>query len=277
MTAPIIGLTTSRSKNARGLPQVYVLEAYVQAVAQAGAYPVLIPLGLSEEALKALAARLDGILFTGGGDVHPRHYAPEGDRLVSLVDEDRDRVEFQLLNLVMAQKKPFLGICRGLQVMNIALGGSLYADITEQKPEALRHNHLEGRERSYRSHRVAIEAGSRLAGILGMPEVEVNSLHHQAISQLAPGLHPVAFAPDGIIEAVEFPDQPFGLAVQWHPEWLQDDPAMCALFRAFVQAAESFSMEFGLLPDSRGNPADMTGRFQQNTARFRKGQTPRQG
>jgi putative glutamine amidotransferase len=237
MTAPLIGLTTSRSKNARGLPQVYVLEAYVQAVAQAGAYPVLIPLGLPEETLKALAARLDGVLFTGGGDVHPRHYAPGGDRLVSLVDEDRDRVEFQLLKLLMSRKKPFLGICRGLQVINIALGGSLYADIAEQKPDALQHSHHEGRERSYRAHSVAIEAGSRLASILGTPDVQVNSLHHQAISQLAPGLRPVGYAPDGIIEAVEFPDQPFGLAVQWHPEWLQDDPAMCALFQAFVQAA----------------------------------------
>jgi putative glutamine amidotransferase len=238
LTAPLIGLTTTRSKNAKGLLQVYVLEAYVQAVAQAGAYPVLIPLGLPEETLMALAARLDGVLFTGGGDVHPRHYAAEGNRLVSLVDDDRDRVEFQLLDLVLAERKPFLGICRGQQVMNLALGGSLYADILEQRPEALQHSYLESHARTYRAHRVAIEGGSRLAGILGEAEAQVNSLHHQAIDRLAPGLRPTAYAPDGIIEAVEFPDQPFGLAVQWHPEWLLDDPAMRALFRAFVQAAE---------------------------------------
>jgi putative glutamine amidotransferase len=238
LTPPLIGLTTTRSKNAKGLPQVYLLEAYVQAVAQAGAYPVLIPLGLPEQTLTALAARLDGVLFTGGGDVHPRHYAAEGNPRVALVDEDRDRVEFQLLERVLAEKKPFLGICRGLQVMNIALGGSLYADILEQRPGALQHSYLESHVRTYRAHSVAIEADSRLAGILGETEVQVNSLHHQAIDRLAPGLRPVAYAPDGIIEAVEFPGQPFGLAVQWHPEWLLDDPSMRALFHAFVQAAE---------------------------------------
>ena len=237
MTTPLIGLTTTRSKNAKGLPQVYLLEAYVQAVAQAGAYPVLIPLGLPKEILTALAARLDGVLFTGGGDVHPRHYAAEGNPRVALVDEDRDRVEFQLLDQVLAEKKPFLGICRGLQVMNIALGGSLYADVAEQRPGALAHNYRESKERTFRAHPVAIEAGSRLADVLGETQAQVNSLHHQAIDRLAPGLRPTAYAPDGIIEAVEFPDQPFGLAVQWHPEWLLDDPAMRALFRAFVQAA----------------------------------------
>lgn len=238
MSLPIIGLTTSRSFTAFGLPTLGVAEAYVNAVKNAGAAPVLIPLGLPEPVLETLAARLDGIVFTGGGDVHPEQYGAQPHPKVTFVDEDRDRVEIHLVRRAVENGLPFLGICRGLQVINVALGGSLYEDILDQHPGAEQHSFSSKEGRDYLAHRVSIHPDSRLAGLLGLREVDVNSLHHQAVRQLAPDLVPSAYAPDGIIEALELPQHPFGLAVQWHPEWLQAHFAMRSLFQAFVSACQ---------------------------------------
>jgi len=237
MTIPIIGITTSHSTTETGLPQVGIPEAYVRAVAQAGAVPVLIPLGLDEEAQSGLLSKLDGILFSGGGDVHPRRYGEELEPLVNSIDEDRDQVEIDLLRKSIKIGMPFFGICRGLQVINVALGGSLYADILASRPEALKHDRYPEHPRNYLAHTVRIDGAAYLARILGEAQAEVNSMHHQGIHQLASGLVPTAFAADGIIEAFELPEHPFGLAVQWHPEWLQEHAPMRRLFRAFVQAA----------------------------------------
>ena len=136
------------------------------------------------------------------------------------------------------QGVPFLGICPGLQLINVGLGGTLYADIAAQRPGALRHDYYPDYPRDYLAHAVEIRTGSRLAGILGDARVEVNSLHHQGIDRLAPGLTSVASAPDEIVEAVELPEHRFGLAVQWHPEWLGEHAPMRALFQDFVRAAE---------------------------------------
>lgn len=239
MSGPLIGLSTSRQINSYNYPVLYAAEAYVQAITQAGACPILIPLGLPEANLRELVSRLDGIVFTGGGDVHPKFYSADQNPLIDSIDEDRDRVEIQLLQDSMQRSLPFLGICRGLQVINVALGGNLYADITNQRPKSLRHSYFPEKPRDYLAHTVEIQSGSRLSRILETDLVKVNSLHHQGIEILAPGLQATAYAPDGIIEAFEVPGYPFGLAVQWHPEWLTEHPEMRALFRAFVSAAQN--------------------------------------
>lgn len=237
MPQPLIGLTSYHSLTKSGLPALTVVEAYVRAVAGAGGAPVVIPLGLDEKGLDELLARLDGVLFTGGGDIAPERYHSQPHPKVSEVDNDRDRVELYLVRQVAQQGKPFLGICRGIQVINVALGGSLYEDILDQHAGAIKHDYYPGLPRNYLAHTVSIQNGSSLARILGGDEVQVNSLHHQGVREAAPLLRPLAYAPDGILEAFELPDHPFGLAVQWHPEWLQEHEPMRRLFQAFVQAA----------------------------------------
>jgi putative glutamine amidotransferase len=237
LSSPLIGITTARIYNRYGFSQIAVTEAYIQAVSRTGATPLLIPLGLPEAAYPSILDHLDGILFTGGGDVQPERYGGQPHPLVREVDPDRDRVEINLLQDSLQSSKPFLGICRGLQLINVALGGSLYEDLQAQRPQTRRHQFFPEKPRSYPAHIVQLEPESRLAGILGTTQIEVNSLHHQGIHQLAHRLWASAFAPDGVIEAFELPGHPFGLAVQWHPEWLQDLATMQALFQAFTEAA----------------------------------------
>ncbi len=238
MSLPMIGLTGWRTTNQQGSPSTTVSEKYTQAVAGAGAVPLIIPLGLPEDHLEALVARLDGILFTGGGDVHPARYGSEMHPRVDSIDEERDRLEIWLVRRAAQRAVPFFGICRGIQVINVALGGTLYEDILDQMPGGQRHQFTSGEPRNFLAHPVRVAEGSRLAGILGSLEVGVNSLHHQGIRRLAPLLQATAWAPDELVEAVELPGHPFGIAVQWHPEWLQEHAAMRALFRAFAEATD---------------------------------------
>jgi len=240
LAATLIGITTSRNSSLYGFPVFVLTEAYANALLDAGAAPVLIPLGLSEPALDQLLSRLDGVLFSGGGDVHPGRYGGQPHPKVDFVDEDRDRVEAQLVARVLEREIPFFGICRGLQVINVALGGSLYEDLGEQYPGALKHDQFDDQPRDKLAHPVRVEADSSLAQLLGATSVEVNSLHHQGIRRLASSLRPIAFAPDGVIEGIELLGHPFGLAVQWHPEWLQAHAPMRALFQAFVEAARLY-------------------------------------
>lgn len=237
MSSPLIGITTSRIYNRYGFSQIGITEAYIEAISHAGGTPLLIPLGLPDEAYAALLEHLDGVLFTGGGDVQPERYGDQPNSLVREMDPDRDRVEISLLQDCLPGQKPFLGICRGIQLINVAMGGSLYEDLQTQFPGAQRHQFFPEKPRSFPAHRVQIESKSRLAGVLGTTQIDVNSLHHQGIRQLAEGLSASAYAPDGLIEAFELPDYPFGLAVQWHPEWMQEHEPMQALFQAFTQAA----------------------------------------
>lgn len=237
MVQPLIGITTHRSATSLGVPLFSAAQAYVEAVVRAGGAPVLLPLGLDETTLEALTSRLDGILFSGGGDIQPELYGSQSHPKVDEIDHDRDRVELWLVQQVLRLKLPFLGICRGLQVINVGLGGSLYEDILDQHPSAQQHQFSPGHPRTHRAHTIQVLAGSRLATILGTETVQVNSLHHQGVRNLAPALQANAFAPDGILEGLEIPDHPFGIAVQWHPEWLRDDPVMQRIFQAFILAA----------------------------------------
>jgi putative glutamine amidotransferase len=237
---PIIGCTTYR-KTADQEPPIEILglmPSYVNAIVAAGGVPVLIPLGLSEVDLLAIFERIDGLLLPGGGDVDPAEYQAHAPELANSIDLDRDRVELLLARTAVAQQKPMLAICRGIQVLNVALGGTLYEDIFELMPGALRHDNYGKRPRNYLAHNVTIQPGSLLARQLGKGETAVNSLHHQGIHRLAPELCATALAPDGLIEAVEVPNHPFALGIQWHPENLiHDDPAMLALFKGLVAAA----------------------------------------
>lgn len=236
-STPLIGLTTYRSLNSPKNPQISIGEAYIRAVSSAGGLPVAIPLGLSETNLDLILERIDGIIFTGGGDIAPEVYQSNPHPLVNAVDTDRDRIELHLLHRVINRRMPFFGICRGLQVLNVALGGTLFEDILDQYAGAIRHQFSSDHPRDYLAHSVQVHRGSRLAEITGREELEVNSLHHQGIRRLAESLSPVAFAPDGLVEAVELEDYPFGLAVQWHPEWLAAHRPMQTLFSTFVNTA----------------------------------------
>jgi len=233
---PIIGITTFQSKNANGQPTVVLMQSYIRAIMQAGGVPVLIPSMIHEDGWDALYSRLDGILFSGGGDIALEYSPGDPHPRIDDVELERDSVEFKLIQASASDGKPFLGICRGCQVMNVALGGTLYTHIPDQLPNALDHSYP-GNMRTTLVHEVKIEEGTRVAEILGDPIVKVNSLHHQGIKDTAPSLRVAGHAPDGLVEAVELPDHPFGVGVQWHPEWLTDQESTQNLFRKFVEAA----------------------------------------
>ena len=206
------------------------------AVSRAGGEPVLIPPDLAEAELHARFAALDGLILSGGGDVDPACYHATTTSAVGGVDPNRDRTEITLARWALAAEKPLFGICRGLQLLNVACGGTLYRDMSEH-PDALPHSLYPDLPFDLLAHPVAVEPDSRLATLVGAAPFAVNSLHHQACADVAPGLRVVALAPDGTVEAVEAPDHPFALAVQWHPEALPAAPESAALFRALVAAS----------------------------------------
>jgi len=233
----LIGLTTYNDKNENGNPIVALSTNYVNAILQAGGTPVLIPSQLSAAGWKELYSSLNGILFTGGGDIATEIFQGVDHPKVGEADELRDALELPLLRCAAEDGKPFLGICRGLQVVNVALGGTLYTHIPDQLTNAVKHDWHDGYPRNHLAHPVRVEEGSHISKILVEPILNVNSLHHQGIKDLAPGLKAAAYAPDGLIEAIELPDHPFAIAVQWHPEWLTEHESARRLFKAFVDAA----------------------------------------
>jgi len=233
---PLIGITSYRAFNEYNQPIIRSQEAYAKAVMDAGGIPVLIPSMIAEDGWDALYSRLDGILFSGGGDIGLEHSPGEPHPRITEVDPTRDSVEMKLVHASASDGKPFLGICRGSQVLNVALGGTLYTHIPDQLPNALDHSYP-GDMRTVLVHEVKIEEGTRIAEIFGEPILKVNSLHHQGLKDIAPSLRVAGHAPDGLVEAVELPDHPFGVAVQWHPEWLTDQESTRNLFRKFVEAA----------------------------------------
>lgn len=235
MLAPLIGITIHPETDPDRTSLDILVEAIVQRVESAGGLPLLIPLGLNEKTLRQLYQRLNGVLLSGGGDIDPAHYGAEMQAGIVGVDAERDRTEMTLVRWLAKDRKPFFGICRGVQVINVALGGTLYTEVSEQA-DALEHScaHLPN---DSRSHEVKIEEDSALAKVIGQPIVAVNSLHHQSLKTIASGLRVSAFAPDGIVEAIEIPNRPFALGVQWHPECLPEAPEMRRLFEAFVTAS----------------------------------------
>ena len=202
---------------------------YIESLARAGAGMRWVELGDPEQAVQD-ALTCDGLLLPGGGDMDPKFYGQERIPACGEPNLLRDAAEPLLLRAFLAADKPVLGICRGIQVMNAVLGGDLYQDI---KP----FEHLPHNDHWAKVHTVTVSRGTLLSRILEQDTVLVNSQHHQAVDQVAPGFTLAALSEDGIVEAIEKPDARFCLGVQWHPEWLSDaDPAMQGLFDAFVNA-----------------------------------------
>jgi len=214
-----------------------VLEGYSRAVLEAGGLPLILPIACAEPAMvEAYLEAIDGLILTGGADIHPSFYGQTVLERCGEIDEERDRFEVELVRAARSRDLPLLGICRGLQVVNVALGGSLYQDLSYRQETDPAHQSPRER-RGEPAHGVAIVAGSRLAEILGVRELDVTSTHHQIIRDLAPNLTVNAAAPDGVIEGIEGAGC-FLLAVHWHPErMVARHPEQLALLRALVEAA----------------------------------------
>jgi putative glutamine amidotransferase len=237
---PIIGVVGSHfERRDRGMVSGCP-PSYLAAIEAAGGIPMIIHLTRDAEVLAALYSRCDGILFVGGDDVDPAHYGAAPHPHLGVVEPLRDEVELALARRAAAEALPTLGICRGIQLLNVALGGTLYQDIPSELAGAADHREsaLRG-ERAYLAHSIAIEPDSWLAAQLGATETLVNTLHHQALRDVAPGLRVVARAPDGVIEAVEGAGPGFLAAVQCHPEnlWPEADRRWAQFFATFVEIA----------------------------------------
>jgi putative glutamine amidotransferase len=233
---PVIGITTSVTVDQ--VPErAYVNTTYLRAVEAAGGIPLLLPPALDDEARDRLFAGLDGLLLTGGGDVDPGLFGEAPHPTTYDVAPARDTLEIAAARAALERGRPLLAICRGIQVLNVALGGTLYQDVASHPGSPVRHRQEEPRDQP--THTVKVKAGTRLATVLGVEEVDVNSMHHQALRTLGRGLVPVAWAPDQIVEGAEIDDPArFVLGVQWHPEELtgHSEPAR-RLFAALVAAA----------------------------------------
>lgn len=233
---PLIGVFAHAPRTLEFFAAQTCPETYLIALENAGADPVILPVYDDEEAMKHYVDLCDGFVLPGGIDVNPLTYGedphPElqGNRL------DFDECELRLIPLILASKKPLLGICRGCQILNVAFGGTLYQDIVSQHEGAQLHSQRELTPGAI-SHRIKVEDGSVLAELYGS-EMRVNSFHHQAVKDLGKGLKVTARAYDGIIEAYEAPEYPFVLGVQWHPEQETnaDRKAVLPIFKKFVDA-----------------------------------------
>ncbi len=243
---PVIGIATQTLPAVHGERQACWLmgRSYIEELRKVGAVPWVIPLVPHDpDTLQEIFDRLDGVFITGGVDVDPTRYGEPKTSLCGTTDPDRDAVEIALLKHAMNRNLPVLAVCRGIQILNVTLGGTLYQDVSAQVPSALKHDYFPTParpSRKYLAHDIAVTSGTRLAHLLGDSRVPVNSMHHQAIKDLAPALITTARAPDGIIEAVEGTDTQFLVAVQWHPEELTEThPGQARLFTAFADAASA--------------------------------------
>jgi len=225
--APAVAVTAPR-RLVEGRERVTLNTAYVRALEGAGLVPLAVPTMLAADRAGAALAAVRGLVLTGGEDVAPARYGAVPHPRLGDVDPVRDAAELALIAAARARGLPILAICRGIQILNVALGGTLYQDLDSERPGPVPHNDETGR------HPVHVEAGSLLERTLGTRSASVNSRHHQAIRDLAPGLKAVAWADDGIIEGAEPSDakEPWMVAVQWHPEDLTER----ALFDGFARA-----------------------------------------
>ncbi|MDO5784326.1 MAG: gamma-glutamyl-gamma-aminobutyrate hydrolase family protein [Eubacteriales bacterium] len=214
---------------------LWMVPGYMDGIVDAGGLPIMLPLTADQQQLEQLIDRIDGVLFTGGQDVDPAVYHAEMLPSCGEICPARDAMERVLLRLCRERHKPVYGICRGIQFFNAALGGTLYQHLPVELPSEVEH-HMQA-PYDCAVHTVSIKKNSLLHRILGKESAAVNSYHHQGVKTLAPSLIASAFAPDGLIEAVEDVSQPFFLATQWHPEFFfEKDADSRRIFRAFVQA-----------------------------------------
>ncbi len=241
MSLPLIGVSGNEAEFptlARKPTLITMGLNYVRGVMAAGGLPIIIPPLLDQERLRELFTQLDGLLLTGGGDIDPALFGQARHPATAGISQNRDRVELALARWALAEEKPTLAICRGIQVMNVAAGGTLIQDIPTQVERPLSHSADAETARDYHAHSVRVDASSRLAKVLGTTEVGTNSWHHQACQAVGAGLVYTAWSPDGIVEAAEAPGHRFAVGVQWHPEEMFHNRAdMLALFRALVEAS----------------------------------------
>ncbi|MGD8277094.1 MAG: gamma-glutamyl-gamma-aminobutyrate hydrolase family protein [Gemmatimonadota bacterium] len=227
------------------LPHSWVMSRrYVTALALTGVVPLLVPLLDDDEAtLRAIYDRLDGVFLAGGVDMDPALYGETRHELCGRIDPARDTVELLLTRWALADGKPVFGVCRGLQLVNVALGGTLWQDCTLY-PRSIKHDYFpsQGFHRDHPAHDVTLAPGSGLRRTFGVDTITVNSMHHQGIRRLGRGLRATATASDGLVEAVELDGDRFAVAVQWHPEALiDDDDRTKTLFREFADACVAWS------------------------------------
>lgn len=210
---------------------------YTTAVSKAGGLPFLIPLDYPLKDLAVIREYFDGLLLIGGGDVETARYGGKDHPAVGGVWPIRDELECRLANLAYDSDWPVFGICRGVQVMNVAAGGKLYSDIPDQVPNVrFRHAQPVGTPRDHIAHNVDILPNTKLRSIIGKDTLPVNSFHHQAVSEPGCGMQISAYSEDGIPEALEIPEHRFAIGVQWHPECMQQYEDQMKLFRAFTDA-----------------------------------------
>jgi putative glutamine amidotransferase len=237
---PLVAVSIARGVwQKSGVNVHYLPEAYTQALSASGMTPVFIPASISEDSLRDVFDRVDGVVLAGGGDVNPCFMGmdeSDPDTIHAIeIDDARDQTEFSLVRLAHQNDKPLLGICRGIQVMNVAMGGTLILDIPAQVGDAVTHQ-VESTPKWRKAilHDVEIDSQSRLAEAVGAETLPVNSIHHQAVKMVANSLRVTACASDGVIEGLEDPTRRFFLGVQWHPEEIYfDSPRMQALFQSF--------------------------------------------
>lgn len=217
--------------------RLWIAPEYLQWIELAGAVPFLLPMAAREDDLFLLLRRCDGILLTGGHDVDPSYYGAVRAEACGPACLHRDEMEFSILRYCMEHRKPVFGICRGLQVINVFFGGTLWQDLPSERPADTQHGMQPPYDRAV--HKVQAIEGTGMGAILGRTVYSVNSLHHQAVRDLAPGLRCTALSEDGLVEAVEYPQLPFCMAVQWHPEYLRDTEDSQKLVAAFVAACQN--------------------------------------
>ncbi|MCT8139184.1 gamma-glutamyl-gamma-aminobutyrate hydrolase family protein [Anaerobacillus sp. CMMVII] len=232
ITKPIIGISSSIERH-KNIPSVHVHEKYARAVIQGGGLPVILPIGPIELA-KNWISMCDGLILSSGEDIDPHSYHRDPSPQLQKINGKRDKLEIELIHQAQKQRKPILAICRGITMLNAALGGTVIQDIPSILPNAI--NHFQQAERPEATHSIKIEVSSRLYQILHRSSIRVNSLHHQCIELLAPSLKIVATAPDGVIEAVEgINHSPVVLGFQWHPEEMAvEEPSMMDIFKEFI-------------------------------------------
>ena len=233
MRKPVIGLMPLWDEK---LCSYWMLPGYMDGITAAGGIPVMLPPDPDEEALLQLFRMCGGFLLTGGHDLSPSLYGEEPLAECGLPAGERDRLEPALLKLARQENKPVFGICRGLQLINAVLGGTLYQDLPTQHPSETNHHMAPPYDRA--AHENRILPGTPLHSLLKTDTLNVNSYHHQAIKDLAPCLEAMAVSEDGLVEAVRDPAQRFLWAVQWHPEFALNQPSSRALFTSFVNACK---------------------------------------
>jgi len=227
---PVIGITTDVRQDGENI----LKNTYVQAVIRAGGLPMIVPVGLEED-VEQLIEMFDGLLLSGGNDINPMLFNEEPHEYLGVVSPSRDSSELELARRMLKTGKPILGICRGIQVLNVAVGGTLYQDLYKQNDSPILQ-HIQKAPNTHCSHYVQLDKGSLLESIAGSERIQVNSYHHQSLKEVPSDFKVTAVASDGIVEAIESTDEQFVLGVQWHPEALSaaGDAVSLRIFERFI-------------------------------------------